>query len=147
MSREFVNLEIQGETKKPIVRTIWKVFMGLIVVVNFLMLSIIFAMVHEELHYVHETLEDMNTIIPEIEITIQNTNYMIDHVQSIDSNVDYLKSITQVIHTDNANILHLMDVDLQMLLRFCRAPEFKEYCLMPVPQDYNVTFYQPAIFI
>lgn len=83
-------------------------------------LSIIVSLVTKEIDYARTTLSDLNLVMSEVDEMLPQTRQMVQDVSTLHDNV------------------HL---NLEILLRFCRSPDFTSYCLLPVPDDYeyNIT--------
>ena len=94
------------------------IFLLQVLIVIFL--SIMVSLVTKEINYARTTLSDLNLVMSEVDEMLPHTRQMVLDVSTLHDNV------------------HL---NLEILLRFCRSPDFTSYCLLPVPDDYeyNVT--------
>ena len=95
------------------------------------LLGLIVALVVKEVDYAHEILADMRIVLSDVEELLPQTRRMFDNVTAI--------------HEDISLVRRDVAVNLEMLLRFCRIEQYRDYCLMPVPEDYayNVTHVKP----
>ena len=103
------------------------VVFGIISFTNLLIVSLLAGVVFKELVYVRDTLDTVHEIKPEVDNIVND--FELTHFQ--------VKVITRSIEETKK----LIDFTLEMLIRFCRIPGYMDYCMMPVPPHYNITFH------
>lgn len=116
--------------KKKKIKVISISILGLCILITCIVMSIFFI-VHKEIIYVHETLKKVNDLLT-------NVTNIDDRLYTAEQTMFSIEDITERMTNDMNTLIHYVDSSLELQLRMCSVPGYKEYCY--APSNCNCTF-------